>query len=170
VVPVMVVLMLTVLMAQLQSFRQLVLVISVAPLGLIGIVAIMLSTHTPMGFVAILGTIALTGMIIRNSVILIDQISQNVAAGESEWDAVVNATLHRLRPILLTAGAAILAMLPIARDVFWGPMAFAIIGGLAGATLLTLIFLPPLYVAWFRISEPIAAPAARPVDADGGRM
>jgi multidrug efflux pump subunit AcrB len=165
VVPVMVVLMLTILMAQLQSFRRLVLVVSVVPLGLIGIVAIMLPTHMPIGFVAILGVIALTGMIIRNSVILIDQIARNVAAGESDWDAVLNATLHRLRPILLTAGAAILAMLPIARDVFWGPMAFAIIGGLAGATVLTLIFLPPLYVAWFGISEPIAAPTARAVDA-----
>jgi len=165
VVPLMLVLMGTILMAQLQSFRSLLLVISVAPLGLIGIVAIMLATDTPLGFIAILGVVALTGMIIRNSVILVVQIAQNLAAGENGWDAVVNATVHRLRPILLTAAAAILGMLPIARDVFWGPMAFVVIGGLAGATLLTLLFLPALYVAWFRIADPGEAPAAHPVGA-----
>jgi multidrug efflux pump subunit AcrB len=107
----------------------------------------------PLGFIAILGIIALTGMIIRNSVILIDQISRNISAGEPAWDAVVNATCHRLRPILLTAAAAMLGMIPIAGEVFWGPMAYAIIGGLASATLLTLLFLPALFVAWFRILE-----------------
>lgn len=152
--PVMAVLMFTILMAQLQSFRRLLLVVSVAPLGIIGVVAVLLPTRTPMGFVAILGIVALSGMIIRNSVILVDQISQNEAAGLRPWDAVVEATSHRMRPILLTASAAILGMLPIARDVFWGPMAFAVIGGLAGATLLTLLFLPALYVTWFRIREP----------------
>ena len=140
-------------MMQLQGFRQLFLVLSVAPLGLIGIVAVLLPTGTPMGFVAILGMVALTGMIIRNSVILIDQIGQNLAAGDTGWDAVVNATSNRFRPIMLTAAAAILGMLPIAREVFWGPMAFTIVGGLAGATVLTLIFLPALYVVWFRIAE-----------------
>lgn len=99
--------------------------------------------------------VALTGMIIRNSAVLIDQIDKNLAAGQTAWDAVVNATVHRVCPIVLTAAAAILGMLPIAWDVFWGPMAFTIIGGLAGATLLTLIFLPALWVACFRIAEPV---------------
>jgi multidrug efflux pump subunit AcrB len=147
-------LILTILMMQLQSFQRLFLVISVAPFGLIGVVIVLLTTGTPMGFVAILGIIALVGMIIRNSVILVDQIDTNVAAGQDRWNAVIDATNHRLRPIVLTAAAAILGMIPIARDVFWGPMAFAIIGGLAGATVLTLVFLPALYVMWFRIEEP----------------
>jgi len=123
-------------------------------LGLIGIVIALLSTGAPMGFVAILGIIALAGMIIRNSVILIDQIEHNRAAGMPAWQAVVEAADHRLRPILLTASAAILGMIPIMHDVFWGPMAYAIIGGLAGATLLTMLFLPALYVAWFRVKGP----------------
>ncbi len=147
-------LMMTILMLQIQSFQRLFLVISVAPFGLIGVVAALLPTNTPMGFVAILGIIALVGMIIRNSVILIDQIETNVATGQDKWNAVIDAANHRLRPILLTAAAAILGMLPIAREVFWGPMAFAIIGGLAVATALTLVFLPALYVAWFRVKEP----------------
>ena len=154
VLPVMLLLMLIVLMIQLQSFQRLFLVLSVAPLGLIGIVIALLSTGAPMGFVAILGIIALAGMIIRNSVILIDQIEHNRAAGMHAWQAVVEAADHRLRPILLTASAAILGMIPIMHDVFWGPMAYAIIGGLAGATLLTMLFLPALYVAWFRIEGP----------------
>jgi multidrug efflux pump subunit AcrB len=153
VVPIMIVLMATILMAQLQSFQRLFLVVSVAPLGLIGVVAALLPSHMPLGFIAMLGVIALTGMIIRNSVILIDQIGRNIATGEAPWNAVVNAASHRLRPILLTAAAAMLGMLPIAGEVFWGPMAYAIIGGLASATLLTLLFLPALYAAWFRIAE-----------------
>jgi multidrug efflux pump len=159
VVPVMLMTILTILMVQLQSFQRLILVVSVAPLGVIGIVAAMLPTGTPMGFIATLGVIALIGMIIRNSVILIDQIEHNRSAGVEAFTAIVDATLHRLRPIVLTAAAAILGMLPIAREVFWGPMAYAVIGGLAVATLLTLVFLPALYGAWFRIREP-AAPAA----------
>ena len=131
----------------LQSFQRVFLVVSVAPLGLIGVVAIMLATGTPMGFIATLGVIALIGIIIRNSVILIDQIEVNIAQGEQPWDAVVNATMHRVRPILLTAAAAMFGMIPIAFDVFWGPMAYAMIGGLAAATLLTLVFLPALYAA-----------------------
>jgi multidrug efflux pump subunit AcrB len=154
--PVTLLLMMTILMVQLQSFQRLFLVVSVAPFGLIGVVAALLPTGTPMGFVAILGIIALIGMIIRNSVILVDQIESNVAAGQDKWNAVIDAANHRLRPILLTASAAILGMLPIAREVFWGPMAFAVIGGLAVATLLTLVFLPALYVAWFRVKEPEA--------------
>jgi multidrug efflux pump subunit AcrB len=155
-VPLMVTLMLVVLMIQLQSFQRLLLVISVAPLGLIGVVAALLLTRSPLGFVAILGLIALVGMIIRNSVILVDQIERNRADGADPWTAVVEAAMHRLRPILLTAAAAILGMVPIMRDVFWGPMAFTIVGGLAGATVLTLLFLPALYVVWFRIKEPDA--------------
>jgi multidrug efflux pump subunit AcrB len=152
--PVMVLLMLIVLMIQLQSFQRMFLVLSVAPLGAIGVVAAMLSTHTPMGFVASLGIIALAGMIIRNSVILVDQIEHYRAAGKPAWESVIDAADHRLRPIMLTAAAAILGMIPIMHDVFWGPMAYAIVGGLAGATLLTMLFLPALYVAWFRINEP----------------
>jgi multidrug efflux pump subunit AcrB len=156
VMPLMVMLMLTVLMVQLESFQRLFLVVSVAPLGVIGVVAMLLPAGIPMGFVAILGIIALAGMIIRNSVILIVQIEDHRRAGEAAWSAVISATEHRLRPILLTASAAILGMIPIMHEVFWGPMAFAVVGGLVGATLLTVLFLPALYVAWFRISEPAA--------------
>ena len=159
--PLMIALMLTVLMFQLGSFRQLALVISVAPLGLIGVVAALLTTGTPMGFIAILGVVALAGMIIRNSVILIDQIEHERARGVDPWEAVINATKHRFRPIMLTAAAAILGMIPIMHDVFWGPMAYAIVGGLAVATALTLVFLPALYVAVNGIrekDEPAAAP------------
>ena len=152
-VPLMIALMLTVLMVQLGSFRQLALVISVAPLGLIGVVAVLLTTGTPMGFIAILGTIALAGMIIRNSVILVHQIEHERAQGVDAWEAVIDATKHRFRPIMLTAAAAILGMIPIMHDVFWGPMAYAIVGGLAVATVLTLVFLPALYVAVNGIRE-----------------
>jgi multidrug efflux pump subunit AcrB len=158
--PVTLLLMASILMVQLQSFQRLFLVVSVAPFGLIGVVAALLPTGTPMGFVAILGVIALVGMIIRNSVILIDQIETNIATGQDKWNAVIDAANHRLRPILLTAAAAILGMLPIAREVFWGPMAYAVIGGLAVATALTLVFLPALYVAWFRVKEPDGAGSA----------
>ena len=151
VVPVMLILMLTILMVQLRSFQRLILVLSVAPLGLVGVVAALLLAGKPLGFVAILGVLALIGMIVRNSVILIDQIETERAHGRAPWDAVIEATMHRFRPILLTAAAAILGMAPIAPTVFWGPMAYAIMGGLAVATLLTLFFLPALYVAWFRI-------------------
>jgi multidrug efflux pump subunit AcrB len=133
----MIMLMLIILMVQLQSFQKMFLVISVAPLGLIGVVMALLPTGTPMGFVAILGIIALSGMIIRNSVILIDQIDMDLARGLHPWDAVIDATTHRLRPIVLTAAAASLGMIPIASEVFWGPMAYAIIGGMFVATPLT---------------------------------
>ena len=131
-------------------------VLLTAPLALIGVVASLLLFRIPMGFVAILGVISLIGMVIRNSVILIEQIDMHIADGEPPWEAVISATEHRLRPILLTAAAAILGMVPIAGTVFWGPMAFAVIGGLMVATLLTLVFLPALYVAWFRIPPPDA--------------
>ena len=154
VLPLMLVIMLTVLMFQLQRFSSMFLVLSVAPMGVIGVVAALLLANKPLGFVAILGVLALTGMIARNSVILIDQIEKEKARGLHPWDAVVEATGHRVRPILLTASAAILGMIPIAPTVFWGPMAYAIMGGLAVATALTLVFLPALYVTWFRIKSP----------------
>jgi multidrug efflux pump subunit AcrB len=164
VAPVMLVLMLTVLMIQLQSFSRLFLVLSVAPLGLIGVVGALLLADKPMGFVALLGVLALTGMIARNSVILIDQIETERTHGRHPWDAVIEATAHRFRPILLTAAAAILGMVPIAPTIFWGPMAYAIMGGLAVATLLTLVFLPALYVAWFRIKQPDEAAGSQAID------
>jgi multidrug efflux pump subunit AcrB len=154
VVPLMVFLMATFLMIQLHSVQKMFLVASVAPLGLIGVVLALVPTGTPMGFVAILGILALIGIIIRNSVILVTQIDAFMAEGSSPWDAVVEATEHRRRPILLTAAAASLGMIPIAREVFWGPMAYAMIGGIIVATLLTLLFLPALYVAWYKIHEP----------------
>ena len=161
--PLMMVLMMTVLMIQMQSFSRLFLVCSVAPLGVIGVVLALLITQKPMGFVSTLGTVALIGMIIRNSVILVDQIEVEKAAGRKGWDAVVDASLIRFRPIILTAQAMILGMGPIAPTVFWGPMAYAIMGGLAVATLLTLISLPSLYITWFKIredTEPTASTAA----------
>ena len=159
--PLMITLMLTALIVQLGSFRRMAMVISVAPLGLIGVVTALLTTNTPMGFIATLGIIALAGMIIRNSVILVDQIEHERAQGVDPWKAVIDATVHRFRPIMLTAAAAILGMIPIMHDVFWGPMAYAIVGGLAVATVLTLVFLPALYVAVNGIrekDEPEAAP------------
>jgi multidrug efflux pump subunit AcrB len=161
--PLMIVLMVTVLMFQMQSFSRLFLVCSVAPLGVIGVVLALLVTQKPMGFVAMLGTVALIGMIIRNSVILVDQIEVEKTAGSGGWDAVVEASLVRFRPIILTAQAMILGMAPIAPTVFWGPMAYAIMGGLAVATLLTLISLPSLYITWFKIAEPaLETPAEAP--------
>ncbi|MCI0913098.1 efflux RND transporter permease subunit [Pseudomonas putida] len=154
VIPLMLFLMATFLMIQLHSVQKLFLVVSVAPLGLIGVVVALVPTGTPMGFVAILGILALAGIIIRNSVILVTQIDEFEAQGYSPWDAVLEATNHRRRPILLTAAAASLGMIPIAREVFWGPMAYAMIGGIISATLLTLLFLPALYVAWYKIREP----------------
>ncbi|CAI8736706.1 multidrug efflux pump [Pseudomonas sp. IT-196MI5] len=154
VVPLMLFLMATFLMIQLHSVQKLFLVASVAPLGLIGVVIALVPTGTPMGFVAILGILALIGIIIRNSVILVTQIEEYEQKGYAPWDAVVQATEHRRRPILLTAAAASMGMIPIAREVFWGPMAYAMIGGIVIATLLTLLFLPALYVAWYKIREP----------------
>jgi multidrug efflux pump subunit AcrB len=155
--PVMLLLMMTILMVQLQSFQKLFIVLATAPLALIGVASALLVSQAPLGFVAILGVISLIGMVIRNSVILIDQIDNEIAAGQHPWEAVIVATEHRLRPILLTAAAAILGMVPIAPTVFWGPMAYAVMGGLVVATLLTLVFLPALYVVWFGI-KPHSAP------------
>ena len=166
IVPLMLFVMATVLMVQLQSFSRLFLVVAVAPLALIGVVAALLPFGKPLGFVAILGILALVGILIRNSVILIVQIEHLRSEGVKAWQAVVEATEHRVRPIMLTALAASLGLIPIATEVFWEPMAYAMIGGILVGTLLTLIFLPALYVTWFRIrpeketAEPVApAPA-----------
>jgi multidrug efflux pump len=157
--PVMAFLMIMFLMLQLKSFSKLALVVLTAPLGLIGVSLFLLVFNQPFGFVSLLGVIALAGMIMRNSVILVDQIDQDLAAGHSAWDAVIDATVRRARPILLTAGTAIFAMIPLSRSVFWGPMAVALMGGLLVATALTLLFLPALYAAWFRVKQPAAKPA-----------
>ncbi|MFC3694599.1 efflux RND transporter permease subunit [Chenggangzhangella methanolivorans] len=154
VVPVMLLTMTTILMFQLQSFARLFLVMVVAPLGLIGVVAALVPSGAPLGFVAILGVLALIGILIRNSVILVMQIEELRREGVDGWTAVIEASEHRMRPILLTAAAASLALIPIARQIFWGPMAFAMMGGIIAGTVLTLLFLPALYVAWFRLKEP----------------
>lgn len=154
VVPMMLFAMATILMIQLQSFSRLFLVFAVAPLALIGVVIALLSSGAPMGFVAILGVLALIGILIRNSVILVVQIEELRHEGRHPWDAVRQATQHRMRPILLTAAAASLALIPISREVFWGPMAYAMMGGIVVGTVLTLLFLPALYLAWFRIKRP----------------
>jgi multidrug efflux pump subunit AcrB len=162
VAPLMLFAMATILMIQLQSFSRLFLVFAVAPTALIGVVAALLLSKAPMGFVAILGILALIGILIRNSVILVVQIEQLRKDGVSAWQAVVEATEHRMRPIMLTAAAATLALIPISREIFWGPMAYAMMGGIVVGTVLTLLFLPALYVAWFRIprEKPHAAPAS----------
>lgn len=144
----------TLLMLQLHSFSRAVLVFLTGPLGVAGAAFALLLFGRPLGFVANLGIIALFGMIIRNSVILVDQIEQDIKAGAAPWDAIVESAVRRCRPILLTAAAAALAMIPLSRSVFWGPMAVAIMGGLVVATALTLLFLPALYAAWFRVKKP----------------
>jgi multidrug efflux pump subunit AcrB len=165
VIPLMLLIMLTVLIFQLRSFQKLVIVLSVGPLGLIGVVLALLAFNRPLGFVAILGVLALLGMITKNAVILIGQIDAEREAGKDLVTAVVDASSARFRPIMLTAISTVLGMIPIAPTVFWGPMAFAIMGGLLVATILTLVFLPTLYVAWFSLSErkrtenPAASPA-----------
>ncbi|QXW31529.1 efflux RND transporter permease subunit [Aeromonas sanarellii] len=152
VAPVMLITILLILMLQLQSFSLMAMVLLTAPLGMIGVVAALLVFQAPLGFVAILGVIALCGMIMRNSVILIDQIQIETAGGRDPWSAVVEAAVMRARPVMLTAAATVLAMIPLTRSVFWGPMAIAIMGGLTIATLLTIFFVPSLYAAWFRIA------------------
>jgi len=153
VMPLMLVGVITLLMIQLQSVSRTVIVLLTAPLGLIGVALALLVFHVPFGFVANLGFIALAGMIMRNSVILVDQIRQDEEAGKSRWEAIIGSTVRRFRPIVLTASAAILAMIPLTRQVFWGPMAVSIMGGLIVATLLTCLFLPALYAAWYRVRE-----------------
>lgn len=149
--PAMFAVMLTLLMIQLQSFARLFMVFMTGPLALIGVVPALLLFNAPFGFVALLGVIALGGMIMRNSIILVDQIDQDIARGIAPWTAIVDATVRRSRPVVLTAAAAVLAMIPLTRSVFWGPMAISIMGGLVVATALTLVFVPALYATWFRV-------------------
>ena len=150
-VPVMMIIILILLMFQLESVSKTILVLLTAPLGVIGASIGLLVTGRPMGFVVQLGLLALAGIIMRNSVILIDQIDQHIKAGENQWEAIIGAAVTRFRPIMLTAAAAILAMIPLISSVFWGPMAVAIAGGLFGATLLTLLVLPTMYAAWYKV-------------------
>lgn len=152
--PMMILSMLTLLISQVHSFKKMLLIFGIAPLGLIGAVAALHVFHAPFGFVALLGVIALAGMDMRNSVILIDQIEQDKASGLSEWEAVIESSVRRARPVILTAATAILAMIPLTRSVFWGPMAMAIMGGLSIATFLTLVNLPAIYVLLFRVKPP----------------
>jgi multidrug efflux pump len=159
-VPLLVFVVLALLMVQLKSFARTAMVVLTAPLGLIGVTLALLAFGKPFGFVAMLGTIALSGIIMRNSVILVDQIDQDIAAGAAPWDAVVGATVRRFRPIVLTAAAAVLAMIPLTRSDFFGPMAVAMMGGILIATVLTLGFLPALYAAWFRVAPPSPGGAA----------
>jgi multidrug efflux pump len=154
--------MLALLMIQLQSFSRLALVFVTAPLGLIGATGALIVSNRPFGFVALLGLIALAGMIMRNTVILVDQIDRDIAAGHARHQAIIDATVRRARPVVLTALAAILGMVPLARSIFWGPMAITIMGGLLVATILTLLVVPALYALWFRVrrDEPVEAPLA----------
>lgn len=158
--PLMLFIMFTLLMLQLHSFSRAVLVFLTGPLGIAGVAAALLLLNRPFGFVALLGVIALMGMIMRNSVILIDQIEHDRERGVPTWTAIVEAAVRRFRPIILTAAAAVLAMIPLSRSVFWGPMAVAIMGGLIVATALTLLALPAMYAAWFRVKPPAAERAA----------
>jgi multidrug efflux pump len=155
--PLMAAVVLGMLMLQLKSFSRTFMVVLTAPLGIVGVALALLVFGKPFGFVAMLGTIALGGMIMRNTVILVDQIEQDIAGGAHPWLAVREATVRRFRPIVLTAAAAVLAMIPLTRSVLWGPMAFAIMGGLIVATVLTVLFVPALYAAWFRVRKPAAA-------------
>jgi multidrug efflux pump len=167
ILPAMVLVILALLMVQLRSFQLMAIVLLTAPLGLIGVTAALLMTGAPFGFVAMLGFIALAGIIMRNSVILVDQIEQDIAAGVSVEEAIVEATVRRARPILLTAAAAILGLAPLAFSVFWGPMAIAIMGGLVSATVLTLCFVPSLFAATRARRRRIPAREAAPAEAGG---
>jgi len=164
-VPIMLFLTFTLLMLQLHSFSRSVLVFITGPLGIVGVAGALLALNRPFGFVALLGVIALMGMIQRNAVILIDQIEHDRAAGVPTWDAIVESAVRRLRPIVLTAAAAVLAMIPLSRSVFWGPMAVAIMGGLIVATVLTLLALPAMYAAWFRVKREERNPAVEAEEA-----
>ncbi len=152
--PMVVAVILAMLMIQLKSFSRTFMVVLTAPLGVVGIALALLVFRQPFGFVALLGVIALAGMIMRNSVILVDQIEQDVQAGFPVWTAIRESAVRRFRPIVLTAAAAVLAMIPLTRSVLWGPMAYSIMGGLIVATVLTLLFVPALYAAWFRVKRP----------------
>ena len=165
--PLMLFIMFTLLMLQLHSFSRSVLVFLTGPMGIAGVAAALLLLNRPFGFVALLGVIALMGMIMRNSVILIDQIEHDRERGVATWDAIVEAAVRRFRPIILTAAAAVLAMIPLSRSVFWGPMAVAIMGGLIVATALTLLALPAMYAAWFRVKPAAQERPPRPAKIPG---
>jgi multidrug efflux pump len=152
-IPIFLLAVVSILMIQLQSLSRVVMVLLTAPLGIIGIALFLFVFDKPFGFMALLGTIALFGMIMRNSVILVDQIEQDLAAGIGRHDAIIESTVRRFRPIVLTALAAVLAMVPLSRNDFFGPMAVAIMGGLIVATALTLLFLPALYAAWYKVER-----------------
>lgn len=156
VVPLMMLIMITLIMVQMQGFRLSFVVLCVAPLGLIGVVAALVPSGAPLGFVAILGVLALVGILIRNSIILVHEVEELLHAGRSRWDAVFEASDSRARPILLTAAAASLALIPISRQIFWGPMAYAMMGGIIAGTVITLVFVPALYLAVFRVKPPEA--------------
>src|SRR6202043_3585666 len=151
--PIMAIVVLTFLMIQLQSFSRVLMVVLTAPLGLIGVVLALLLFHMAFGFVAMLGTIAMFGIIMRNSVILVDQIEKDIATGHNRVEAITGATVRRFRPITLTAAAAVLALIPLLRSNFFGPMATALMGGITVATVLTVFYLPALYALWFRVSR-----------------
>jgi multidrug efflux pump subunit AcrB len=158
--PIMIIAVLVLLMVQLQSFARVLMVVMTAPLGLIGVVITLLLFGQPFGFVAMLGVIAMFGIIMRNSVILVDQIEQDIAAGHKRFDAIVGATVRRFRPITLTAAAAVLALIPLLRSNFFGPMATALMGGITSATILTLFYLPALYATSFRVRDDEREPPA----------
>jgi multidrug efflux pump subunit AcrB len=171
--PIMIVVVLTLLMIQLQSFARVMMVVLTAPLGMIGVVGALLLLGQPFGFVAMLGVIAMFGIIMRNSVILVDQIEHDIADGHSRFDAIIGATVRRFRPITLTAAAAVLALIPLLSSNFFGPMATALMGGITSATILTLFYLPALYAASFRVRKeeggpPLRADARPPGGGAGG--
>jgi multidrug efflux pump subunit AcrB len=151
----MILVMVTLVMVQMQGFRLSAIVLAVAPLGMIGVVIALVSSGAPLGFVAILGVLALVGILIRNSIILVHEIEELLHKGRDRWQAVFEASDSRARPILLTAAAASLALIPISRQVFWGPMAYAMMGGIIVGTLITLLFVPALYCAVFRLRPPV---------------
>jgi multidrug efflux pump len=157
-VPIMLFAWLLLLMLQLQSFSLTALVLITAPFGLVGVAAGLLAFKLPFGFVALLGIIALSGIIMRNTIILVDQIQQDLRKGVHPWIAAREAAVHRFRPICLTAAAAVLAMIPLTRSVLWGPMAVAIMAGLVVATVLTILAVPAIYAAWYRVKRPVIAP------------
>lgn len=167
VVPLMAVVIIILLMLQLQSMPKMLLTLLTAPLGMIGVTPALLITNQPMAFVTYCGILALAGIIIRNSIILIDQIDKQLEQGESTWNAIVNAAVLRFRPIMLTAMAAILGMLPLMTSIFWGSMAVAIAGGLLVATTLTLLVLPAMYAAWYKVASVVDMPDAAQLGIDG---
>ena len=168
--PAMLFIILVLLMIQLRHFGKAMLVLATGPLGIIGAAAALLISGAPFGFVAILGVIALLGIIMRNSVILLDQIGQDIAAGHDPVEAVVGSAVRRFRPIMLTAAAAILALIPIARSIFWGPLAYAMMGGILVATVLTILVLPAAYALFFRLARKPKAPARRALGFEAGAV